>query len=171
MQEVELVDDSGGGVGRVSVEIAHRIPGMFHRAFSLFVVDEANRFLVQRRSFSKSRFPGLWANSCCGHPGQGEGAVACARRRVTEELGISVVNVRELGTCVYRVQDDFGNIAEHEYNHVLMGEMDKECDSSLNAEEVEEVRWVSLADLSQLCETTESAPWLWHVVRVLTSQT
>ena len=32
--------------------------------------------------------PGLWANAVCTHPHWGEGAEACARRRLAEELGV-----------------------------------------------------------------------------------
>ena len=47
---------------------AHRGKGKRHRAFSLFLVDESDRLLLQQRSMAKPWIPGVWANTCCAHP-------------------------------------------------------------------------------------------------------
>ena len=42
--------------------------GLLHRAFSVFMFDEEERLLLQRRADAKITFPGLWTNTCCSHP-------------------------------------------------------------------------------------------------------
>jgi isopentenyl-diphosphate delta-isomerase len=63
--------------------------GLLHRAFSIFIVDDRARILLQQRNPNKYHSGGLWANSCCGHPRPGERTVAAACRRLEEELGVT----------------------------------------------------------------------------------
>jgi len=62
--------------------------GLRHRAFSVFLVDDAGRLLLQRRHPNKYHSGGLWANSCCGHPRPKERINRAAERRTFEELGV-----------------------------------------------------------------------------------
>jgi isopentenyl-diphosphate delta-isomerase len=39
-----------------------------HRAFSVFLFNQDNELLIQRRAHKKVTFPGLWFNTCCSHP-------------------------------------------------------------------------------------------------------
>jgi len=39
-----------------------------HRAFSIFLFNEKNELLLQKRSADKRTFPLCWTNTCCSHP-------------------------------------------------------------------------------------------------------
>ena len=41
---------------------------MPHRAFSIFLFNEQNELLMQKRSVDKKTFPLCWTNTCCSHP-------------------------------------------------------------------------------------------------------
>jgi isopentenyl-diphosphate Delta-isomerase len=84
-----LVDERNRTVGSAGKRAVHG-QALLHRAFSIFLVDEDGKVLLQQRSRSKYHSAGLWANSCCGHPSPGERTAQAARRRVREELGASV---------------------------------------------------------------------------------
>jgi isopentenyl-diphosphate delta-isomerase len=86
-EQLILVDERNRAVGAGGKDAVHR-RGLLHRAFSIFLVDERGRVLLQQRSPRKYHSGGLWANSCCGHPRPGERTMAAARRRLTEELGV-----------------------------------------------------------------------------------
>ncbi|MEA2939167.1 MAG: isopentenyl-diphosphate Delta-isomerase, partial [Alphaproteobacteria bacterium] len=87
-EQLILVDENNRAVGAAGKDAVHRA-GLLHRAFSIFVVDDRGRILLQRRSPRKYHSGGLWANSCCGHPRPGERTVAAAQRRLNEELGVA----------------------------------------------------------------------------------
>ncbi len=76
-----LVDEKNRAVGIGGKTAVHRA-GLLHRAFSIFIVDEQGRILLQRRSRQKYHSGGLLANSCCGHPRPGETTLVAARRRL-----------------------------------------------------------------------------------------
>src|SRR3954452_17087809 len=82
-----LVDESNRATGTARKTAVHR-KRLLHRAFSIFIVDERGRIVLQQRSRQKYHSAGLWANSCCGHPRPGERTLSAARRRLNEELGI-----------------------------------------------------------------------------------
>jgi isopentenyl-diphosphate delta-isomerase len=87
-EQLILVDEGNRAVGRAGKTAVHRA-GLLHRAFSIFIVDERGRVVLQQRNPKKYHSGGLWANSCCGHPRPGERTRVAANRRLGEELGLS----------------------------------------------------------------------------------
>ncbi|MET9933122.1 NUDIX domain-containing protein, partial [Streptomyces sp. NPDC006324] len=75
---LELVDEDGRTIGTAEKLTAHQAPGQLHRAFSVFLFDETGRLLLQRRALGKYHSPGVWSNTCCGHPYPGEAPFAAA---------------------------------------------------------------------------------------------
>ena len=165
---VELVTEAGAPEGTATVEAAHEWPGHLHRAFSVLLTDERGRFLVQRRAASKTRFAGRWANACCGHPAPGADVVTEAERRVDEELGLRVPGLRQIGVYLYRAGDARTGRVEHEYDHVLVGRVPAGAVLHADPAEIDDVRWVSFADLRQEIQDDPAryAPWLAGVLSV-----
>lgn len=118
---LELVDESGTTTGTAEKLSAHQAPGRLHRAFSVFLLDDRGRLLLQRRALSKYHSPGLWSNTCCGHPYPGEQPFAAAARRTGEELGLSPELMRAAGTVRYHHTDPVSGLVEREYNHLFVG--------------------------------------------------
>src|SRR5207237_3693601 len=81
-----LVDEHDREVGHRSKAECHDGAGTLHRAFSLFVFDQAGRVLLQRRAADKRLWPLYWSNSCCSHPRQGEKMQDSIHRRLFQEL-------------------------------------------------------------------------------------
>jgi isopentenyl-diphosphate delta-isomerase len=166
---VELVDTLGGPVGATTVDEAHRAPGRLHRAFSVFLRDPAGRVLLQQRAAVKTRFPLRWANTCCGHPLPGERPAAAAARRLVEELGVRDVELTEIGVYSYRAEDPATGRVEHEFDHVLVGDVPADPGLLIDPAEVADVRWVPVAELSAALEQESGsyAPWLAGVTATL----
>ncbi|MFF9124119.1 isopentenyl-diphosphate Delta-isomerase [Streptomyces sp. NPDC014889] len=118
---LELVDEDGVTVGTAEKLSAHQPPGRLHRAFSVFLFDNRGRLLLQQRALGKYHSPGVWSNSCCGHPYPGEAPMAAAARRTYEELGISPSLLAEAGTVRYHHPDPDSGLVEQEYNHLFVG--------------------------------------------------
>ncbi|WP_066950269.1 isopentenyl-diphosphate Delta-isomerase [Streptomyces lushanensis] len=143
---LELVDENGNTIGTAEKLSAHQAPGQLHRAFSVFLFDEQGRLLIQRRALGKYHSPGVWSNTCCGHPYPGEAPFAAAARRTHEELGISPSLLAEAGTVRYNHPDPASGLVEQEYNHLFVGM----AQSSLrpDPEEVDETVYVTPAELA-----------------------
>jgi isopentenyl-diphosphate delta-isomerase len=113
-----LVDEKNRAAGFGGKNAVHRA-GLLHRAFSIFIVDDKGRLLLQKRSAKKYHSGGLWANSCCGHPRPGEQTIAAARRRLDEELGLSAPLAFRFFSR-YRAALD-GGMTENEFVYVYFG--------------------------------------------------
>jgi isopentenyl-diphosphate delta-isomerase len=158
MHEVILVDEADLPLGGASKLSAHQNGGKLHRAFSIFIVNNAGQMLLQRRSRAKYHFGGLWTNACCGHPQPGQDLVAAARRRLGEEFGFTT-DLRELFSFIYRASDPVSGLTEHEFDHVLHGQFDGLLRPA--SEEIEDWKWIACDALLHEVSTSPHhyTPW------------
>ena len=140
---VVLVNENDQQVGIMEKMAAHIVPRL-HRAFSIFIFNSKGELLLQQRALSKYHSPGLWTNTCCSHPRNGESLQQATTRRLKEEMGLSC-DMHEVFTFIYKAPVGLGLI-EHEFDHVWFGQSD---DTPLiNTEEVEAYKYMSLDDIS-----------------------
>jgi isopentenyl-diphosphate delta-isomerase len=134
--------------------------GLKHKAVSVFVMN-GSRVLIQQRALVKYHTPGLWANSCCTHPDWDEDPLACAVRRLREELGIEGLSPVHRDRVEYRAEVG-GGLIEHEVVDIYLAEATADLATPLNPDEVQAVEWVELSALSQaVAKTPEKfTPWL-----------
>ena len=163
-----LVDGLDRQVGVATKMRAHR-EGLLHRAFSVVLVCDAPNgceLLLSQRAEGKYHSGGLWANSCCSHPREGEPTIDAAYRRVREELGVEACELREIGSFAYRAA--FGNgLVEYEYDHVLVGAYTGELRP--DPAEVSATRLISADELArELAERPEDfAAWAYTVLSMV----
>jgi len=144
LETVILVDQNDHPLGSQEKLAAHLIPQR-HRAFSILVFNQRGETLIQRRALGKYHSPGLWANSCCGHPRPGEDVKEAASRRLREELGFACLLTPLRAVC-YTLKLE-KNLWELEYTHIFKGFFEGLPD--FNREEVSELQWVSPSDLRE----------------------
>lgn len=156
---IQIVDERGQSVGEVEKTAAHQKGGVWHRAISVFLFDSTGRLLIQKRAKGKYHFAELWANSCCSHPTVIESPAESALRAMRTELGLSA-EVSEVGVVRYEAFDETTGLSEKEHDHIFVGQFTGEVNA--NCDEVEAVRWITLAEFqSELANTPEHfAPWL-----------
>ena len=145
--EVILVDADDREIGTAPKLRAHR-EGALHRAFSVFLFNERGEVLLQRRAEGKYHSAGLWSNTCCSHPRPGEDTHAAARRRLQEEMGLTVP-LLPVFNFTYRSAFADG-LWEHEFDHVYIGRTGAE--PRPDPEEVAGWRWASIDDLARELE-------------------
>lgn len=133
-----LVDEKDRPCGTQEKLAAHMLP-LRHRAFSVFVFNLKEEILIQRRALGKYHSPGLWANSCCGHPRPGEKVDKAAQCRLEEEMGFTCPLSSVTQVC-YTLKLET-NLWELEFTHVFRGEYEEEFQP--NPEEVMETKWIS----------------------------
>ena len=163
MQEMCLVVDRKDNMTRAESKLTcHYGEGTRHRAFSVFLFDESNRMLIQKRASEKITFPGIWANSCCSHPLDidGEngdpimGVVAAARRKLEQELGIpsSITEgwtFHHMGRLEYSCRWDDEWI-EREIDHVLLARADVEVNPNEN--EISDIIWSDHSQIQRMMD-------------------
>jgi len=138
VESVVLLDESGRAVGTMAKSEVHHHDTPLHLAFSCYVFDAEGRVLVTRRALHKATFPGVWTNSCCGHPAPGEEIRDAVRRRVGEELGLALVDLRLL-LPRFRYRAVMDGVTENEMCPVFVARTTDPVRA--DPEEVDEVAW------------------------------
>jgi isopentenyl-diphosphate delta-isomerase len=115
---VILVDKDDNELGLMEKLEVHQ-KGLLHRAFSVFLLNDSNQLLLQKRALDKYHSPGLWTNTCCSHPRKNEKTIVAAHRRLFEEMGIKS-ELKLFTSFIYKAEFDNGLI-EHEFDHVIVG--------------------------------------------------
>lgn len=141
-EQLVLVDENDQKVGLMEKMEVHQ-KGLLHRAFSVFVLNDKNQLMLQRRADTKYHSRGLWTNTCCSHPRECETPVQGGERRLMEEMGFTVP-LKSLFSFVYSSPLDTG-LYENEYDYVLLGYYNES--PVLNSKEASDWRWVDLVDL------------------------
>jgi isopentenyl-diphosphate delta-isomerase len=143
-EQVILVNEADEPQGLMEKMEAHE-KGLLHRAFSVFVFNEKNELLMQQRAKSKYHSGGLWTNTCCSHPRDGEKTIDAAHRRLIEEMGFDC-DIKKLTDFVYKAKLDHG-LTEHEFDHVFVGQW--QGVPNINTEEVESYQWMDVESVER----------------------
>jgi isopentenyl-diphosphate Delta-isomerase len=156
VEQVILVDEHDGEIGVEEKLRAHLTPQR-HRAVSVFVCDADGRLLMQRRADGKYHSPGLWSNTCCGHPRPGEPPVDAASRRLREEMGV-ITHLHQAGVVHYDLDVGAG-LFEHEITHVFVGTTD--ATPRPDPAEASDWKWFDGQALRDICHNAPSSltPW------------
>lgn len=142
-EDVILVDEKDRPLGLMEKLEAHR-QGLLHRAFSVFVLNANNELMLQQRAHHKYHSGGLWTNTCCSHPRDGETVDDAAHRRLQEEMGFDCL-IYKAFEFTYRAKLDKGMI-EHEYDHLFIGRFSGE--PKINPDEVADWKWMNIKAVS-----------------------
>jgi isopentenyl-diphosphate delta-isomerase len=136
---VVLLDEQGRSIGEADKSSVHHAQTPLHLAFSCYVLDADDRLLVTRRALAKATFPGVWTNSCCGHPAPGEAIEDAVVRRVEQELGLTLTDLR-LVLPRFRYRAEMGNgVVENEMCPVFVARSGDPVHA--DPAEVEDHRW------------------------------
>lgn len=162
-----LVDLDGRALGTAPKTSVHGQATPLHLAFSSYVFDGDGRVLLTRRAEHKLTWPGVWTNSCCGHPLPGEPVAHAVLRRLSYELGLTVDRADlMLPAFSYRAQMANG-IVEHELCPVFRVMVDAPVVP--NPDEVGEVRWMPWKEFAEgtLSGLLAISPWCREQVPLL----
>ena len=139
--------------------------GLMHRAVHVLVFNSKDELFLQKRSMSKDEQPGKWDSSAAGHVDSGEAYLDCARREISEELGIVTEQSMQL---LFKLPASALTGNEHcmVYRYTFDGPM------VLQAEEIDDGEWVSAEAMDRRVADedpclTESVRLIWKEYRAL----
>ena len=172
IEYLDIVDEAGHPTGKViSRQDAHS-DGILHRTAHVWVVrenDGRTEILLQKRSYEKESFPGMFDTSSAGHISAGEEPIPSALRELAEELGITATAEQLHYAGTFRIQYEkvfHGSLyRDNEITWVYVYREPVDIRAlSLQESEVSEARWFDLeavwseiqsGDRSRFCVPTE----------------
>lgn len=150
---LDVIDENGKTIGEIVDRALAHAEGIRHRTSHLWLVrnkENVIQVLLQKRSKGKEAYPDCYDISSAGHIPAGEGFEESAVRELMEELGVAA-RENDLVFCGDRnvIWDGCFNgqpFHDRQYSKVFMMWFDAEEDEfAIDHEEVEGVRWMSLA--------------------------
>lgn len=102
MEIWDAYDQEGGLTGKELVR-GETIPeGLYHLVCEILVRHADGDYLLMQRDLRKKGYPGCWEATAGGSALKGEDALACARRELYEETGITAESFTAIGRYVSR---------------------------------------------------------------------
>jgi isopentenyl-diphosphate Delta-isomerase len=162
LESVVLLDEAGHASGTADKAAVHHDRTPLHLAFSCYLFNQDGQFLLTRRAESKRTFPGVWTNTCCGHPMPGEPMPGSVLRRLRTELRIGPARL-ELVLPRFRYQATMPNgVMENELCPVYAAYAGPSRFAvAPDPAEVAEVRWVDWAGFGEAVRSGRQpvSPW------------
>jgi isopentenyl-diphosphate delta-isomerase len=158
VEQVVLLAEDGSAIGVEDKAVVHHADTPLHLAFSSYVFDSAGRIVLTRRALHKKTFPGVWTNTCCGHPLPGEDMAQAVLRRLQDELGMRCSDP-ELLLPRFRYRAEMDGVVENEMCPVFRVLSDDEpVPNPDEVDSAERVPWTSFA-ASVLDGSREISRW------------
>lgn len=162
---VVLLAEDGTPRGHAPRTGVHSSTTPLHLAFSTYLFNDKGDVLLTRRALTKRTWPGVWTNSCCGHPRPGESLENAARRRIREELRLHVGPLFPLlPDFRYRAVDASG-IVENEICPVFAAFVPGD-NPHPDPDEVAEWAWVPWQSLTSAITATPHVYSPWSALQV-----
>ena len=138
--------------------------GLQHYAFSLFLFNEKNEILIQKRANCKYHSGGLWSNSCCSHfknIDEFNNKEQTIRNRLKEELGIDYLGDLK-NVCHFEYNKNVGScLIENEFDYIFIGKISSATEFKLNKEEIEDIKFITIEDLKQELDKNTNNYTVW----------
>ncbi|MBP3597046.1 MAG: NUDIX domain-containing protein [Clostridia bacterium] len=126
---------------------------MWHREIAVYILNEKNELLIQKRAANKKLAANKWA-LCAGHIEASETIIEAAMREVQEEVGIKNLSPADFILFDIRkteVLTDTVKNNHYKYCYILKTNL-KENEFVIQEEELSEVKYVSFEDLINLTD-------------------
>jgi len=159
LEQVILVNEADQEIGFMEKMEAHE-KAVLHRAFSVFILNDAGEMLLQQRASNKYHSANLWTNTCCSHPKPGELTKSAAHRRLQEEMGFDTP-LEKAFDFIYKAPFDNG-LTEYEFDHVFIGNYQGNIQP--NPLEVKDYAFRTFENINQLIATTPSEFTSWFLI-------
>lgn len=162
---VVLLDEDGSPTGTMPKADVHHADTPLHLAFSSYIFTPDHRLLLTRRALTKVAWPGVWTNSCCGHPDATETPEEAAQRRIGQELNLTAPTLETvLPHFKYRATDVSG-VVEHEICPVFAG-VTPQAHLTPNPQEVCDWAWVPWTNVVLMAIESPALLSPWAVLQI-----
>lgn len=150
MEYIDIFDENNNPIGEKQEKQQAHEEGKFHRTAHIWIINDKNELLLQKRSASKKSHPNCWDISGAGHIKAGETVIDGAIRELKEELG---VEAEEQDLHYITTIKSTKNPKNMEFQYVYLLNCNKEIEEYIfEDDEVSEVKYVFYKDLEKMVE-------------------
>lgn len=148
----DILDDNGNLTGKTKLRSEVHRDGDWHKAVHIWIVNDKNEILLQKRSPNKDSNPNMWDISSAGHLSAGDNSLEGAVREIQEELGINVTKDQlQFLSTLKRASRYTTTFINNEFDDVYLLHLSLDVHKTqLQAEEVSEIKYVSIQEMKDM---------------------
>lgn len=148
---LDTYDINGNFVGVKTRAFCHsKNPGVYHKPVWIFIKNDNNEILVQKRAKYKKENAGKWDMPSAGHVSAGETSLQACVRETEEELGLKFNENDFVFLTQWLAQQSW------ELAQIYLLKTNATIDEmTLQQEEVEEVKWLSYDNFIKLLYSSD----------------
>lgn len=143
MELLDIVNENDELTGETKDREFIHTNNLYHRHASCWILNNKGEILLQRRSLTKKKRPGVWSKTG-GHVSAGETVVDAIKREVKEEIGLEI-NDRDI-FLMHKFKSDDPKFFSYNYIVVTNNKIE---DYILQMEEVDAVKYYTIEDLEK----------------------
>ncbi len=162
---IDVLDENGIKTGQVLPRSEIHRRGLWHRSIVVAIINEKNEILIQQRSATKDKNPGMWDISSAGHISSGQDSLMAATREINEEVSVNLgfnVEVKEFRYMYsFRKQQVFADdfIENQFYDFFILRQKGLNKKSmKFQEKEVQAIDFVTISELNELRKTNYLVP-------------
>lgn len=151
VEYLDVLDEDGSIVGKALRSEVHK-KGLWHRAAHVWIINDDNEILIQKRSSEKENHPNAWDISSAGQVISGKSSLETAIIEVQEELGVKIKQgeLVQIGTLVTKTITNNGQYINNEFDDIFILKTHKRIsDFIIQKEEVARIKYITLKELKE----------------------
>lgn len=162
---IDVLDENGIKTGQILPRKEVHKKGLWHRAILVAIVNEKNEILLQQRSNSKDKNPGMWDISVAGHISSGQDSLMAATREISEEVSVNLgysVEVKDFRFMFsYRQEQFFSEdfVERQFYDLFILRQQGLSNDNiRFQESEVQAIKFVTISELNEMRDKKQLVP-------------
>lgn len=148
MEYIDIVDENNQNTGVIKEKEQAHEEGDFHRTAHVWIINNKDELLLQKRSATKKSHPNCWDISAAGHIKAGEDVLTGAIREMKEELDL-LVDKEELQYIATVKSIKNGKNKEFQYVYLVRCNKDIQ-EYHFEDGEVSEVKYIYYEELEKM---------------------
>lgn len=162
---LDILYDNGQKTGTTKLRTDVHKDGDWHKEVYIWIVNDKDEILLQKRSPDKNDNPNMWDISVAGHLSAGDASLDGAVREVNEELGIDITQNQFsfLGT-IKSARKHTETFINKTFGDVYLCRLSLDVDQvKLEENEVSEIKYFSVQELKDMIARKDPA-FLMHLI-------
>lgn len=157
MEFIDVLDENGNKTGIVRNRKLIYKNGDWHKTVHVWLLNDNNELLIQKRAKDKETFPNLWAISIAGHVITSEDSVQAAQREIREEIGLNISTENLIYMFSIKRNQPYKNGYLNVLDDIYLLKYNLDVDSAkLQKEELSDIKFINYKEFEK--RLTEKDP-------------
>ncbi len=150
MEFIDVLDENGNKTGIVRNRNLIYKNGDWHKTVHVWLLNDNNELLIQKRAKDKETFPNLWAISIAGHVITDEDSIQAAQREIREEIGLNISKENLIYMFSIKRKQPYKNGYLNVLDDVYLLKYNLDVDSAkLQKEELSDIKFINYKEFEK----------------------